>query len=100
MIIAKTNLTLLFVALKNETEPYDLTDTQVNITFQYPDTGIAITRAAEITDAEKGKCQVQLLPTDLPEGGTCRYQIEVKFQDSTVSKSAISSFFIADSLGA
>ena len=99
MIIQGTNLSLLITALKNETEPYDLSDAEVTVIFQYPDSSNKLVKTAEVTDALQGRCQVQLRPTDLPEGGTCRYQVKVTFPDGTISRSAISSFYIADSLG-
>ena len=98
MILAGTHAVLEFSARKNEVEPYDLSGAQVALKFQLPDSRTTLERPAEITNPTAGKCRVKLSPEDLPEGGTCRYQLSVVFPDQTISRSAISSFYVGDSL--
>ena len=78
--------------------PYSLANTQVDLILAKPDSNTAVTITGEIVDAATGKARFLLTPEILSEGGSYRYQLKVTYQDSTIAKSGISAFYVADSL--
>lgn len=78
--------------------PYSLENAQVSIILEKPDSKATETIPGQIIDAAAGQAQVLLTPQTLSEGGTYKYQVHIVFPDNTVSKSAISAFYVAESL--
>lgn len=78
--------------------PYNLEDATLSMIIEKPDSKTVETIPGEIINALEGRARILLTPENLSEGGSYKYQVNILFPDNTVSKSAVSAFYVADSL--
>ena len=98
MLIQGTHAVININALKDQDIPFDLTDSTVELIIAPADIKIPITLPAKILNAKEGTACIYLSPEHLPTGGSYEYQAAVTFPDQTTARTAISAFYVAESI--
>lgn len=98
MLIQGTHAVININALKDQDTPFDLTDSTIELIIAAADTKAFLSLPAKILNAKEGKACFYLLPEHLPTGGSYEYQAVVTFPDKTTARTAISAFYVAESL--
>jgi len=98
MLIQGTHAVININVFQTAEEAFDLTDCAVKLIITAADTKANFLVPAAILNPIEGRACAYLAPEHLPTGGMYEYQVQVIFPDGTVSKTAISAFYVADSL--
>lgn len=98
MLIQGTHAVINVNVLLDIDNPYNLEDCSLSMLLITPDTKTVLSVPVAILNIVEGTACAYLTPELLPEGGTYQYQVCVTFPDDTTSKSAISAFYVADSI--
>lgn len=88
---------IAYLTVSNTTGPIDLTGAQVTFIAK-KSSGDQEKFPVVIVDAATGKCMAPLSDTFLSESGTYEYQLKIVYEDGTIQRTKMNTFFVDESL--